>query len=599
MKQIIFNRIEIENFLSVGKVPVIIDFKTGINLITGINHDKNDSKNGVGKTTIADALYFCLFGTTIRDIKREEIVNNITKKKCKTKLYFDIIDNKITIPYIITRGILPTALELTINGVDCTESSIIKTTKTICEIIDADVEVFKNSVIMTVNGTVPFMAQKKVEKRKFCEGLFGLGVFQDMLLESRKQANDIKGNLLIEEAKYEEITNTLEIYKQQKTKRDSFKKERTNKLRERNHNNIKELSELSISIICVENKEIKDYENNIKLLKTKQVMVQTDITKAIRSIAINEEKTKNKTANILNLNTLGDSCDKCSRPFTTDDIHARDIKIKEEETELNNITKTIKDTNDQLTQLNELVDKCIRGVDKQKNNIELLNKIIAKNNNVNDRINQLNTWNSQIERDIEALDKESEDFNDIIKATTKRSNDVHNELKKLKDKLSILDSIKHIVSEEGVKSYIIKKVLKVLNSRLMYYLQKLDAPCRFKFNEYFDEQIITDRGEECSYHNFSSGEKKRIDLAILFTFMDIRRLQGNTSINIAFYDEILDTSLDDIGIAAFLSIIKERVDKYNEACYIITHKNTAIQSVTNDVLFLEKKNGVTTITTLK
>jgi len=49
MKQIKFNRIEIENFLSVGDIPVNIDFKTGLNVITGVNHDKEDSKNGVGK----------------------------------------------------------------------------------------------------------------------------------------------------------------------------------------------------------------------------------------------------------------------------------------------------------------------------------------------------------------------------------------------------------------------------------------------------------------------------------------------------------------------------------------------------------------------
>ena len=77
--------------------------------------------------------------------------------------------------------------------------------------------------------------------------------------------------------------------------------------------------------------------------------------------------------------------------------------------------------------------------------------------------------------------------------------------------------------------------------------------------------------------------------------MDIRRLQGNTSLNIAFYDEILDTSLDDKGIEDFLEILNERVEKYDEACYIISHKFTAIKAATNDVIFLEKANGFTTI----
>jgi ABC-type Mn2+/Zn2+ transport system ATPase subunit len=123
----------------------------------------------------------------------------------------------------------------------------------------------------------------------------------------------------------------------------------------------------------------------------------------------------------------------------------------------------------------------------------------------------------------------------------------------------------------------------------------MNAPCKFKFNEYFGEQIVNESGQECSYNSFSSGERKRIDLAILFTFMDIRRLQGNTAINLAFYDELLDTSLDDKGIESFIDILTNRVEKYGEACYIISHKNSAIKTATNDVIFLEKKNGFTTI----
>ena len=96
MKRINFKTVEIENFLSVGKTPVKVDFNTGINVITGINHDKEDSKNGVGKSTIADAVFFCLFGTTIRDLKNDDIVNNVTRKKCRVKIHFDVVNDGTT-----------------------------------------------------------------------------------------------------------------------------------------------------------------------------------------------------------------------------------------------------------------------------------------------------------------------------------------------------------------------------------------------------------------------------------------------------------------------------------------------------------------------
>ena len=73
MKYIKFETLTIKNFLSVGDDPVVINFETGINVITGTNKDKDDRRNGVGKSTVADAVYFTIFGNTLRDIKKENV----------------------------------------------------------------------------------------------------------------------------------------------------------------------------------------------------------------------------------------------------------------------------------------------------------------------------------------------------------------------------------------------------------------------------------------------------------------------------------------------------------------------------------------------
>ena len=49
MKNVNFKKVKILNFLSIGKTPVEIEFTPGIHLITGINRDKIDRRNGVGK----------------------------------------------------------------------------------------------------------------------------------------------------------------------------------------------------------------------------------------------------------------------------------------------------------------------------------------------------------------------------------------------------------------------------------------------------------------------------------------------------------------------------------------------------------------------
>ena len=90
MKKIIFKKISVKNFLSVGSEPVVIDFKSGLHIITGLNKDKEDRRNGVGKSTIADAIYFAIFGDTLRELKKEHIVNNTNRENCEIILDFDI-----------------------------------------------------------------------------------------------------------------------------------------------------------------------------------------------------------------------------------------------------------------------------------------------------------------------------------------------------------------------------------------------------------------------------------------------------------------------------------------------------------------------------
>ena len=111
------------------------------------------------------------------------------------------------------------------------------------------------------------------------------------------------------------------------------------------------------------------------------------------------------------------------------------------------------------------------------------------------------------------------------------------------------------------------------------------------FNELFEEEIVDDRKESKSYFNFSGGERKRIDLACLFAFLDIRRMQGDVSFSTTFYDELLDSSLDDRGVELVLEVLRDRVDQFKENAYIVTHRGSAITSKVDNTICIEKKNG--------
>ena len=591
MKRINFKTITIKNFLSVGDSPITIPFKRGISVITGINKDK-DQKNGVGKSTIADALFFCLFGVPIRELKKEEIVNNINQKNCVVTLEFDITENETKNEYVATRSITPTKFKLQRNDENITKSSMPETTQEIIKMIGSP-EVFLNSVIMTINGTVPFMLQKKVDRRKFCEGLFSLSVFSNMLLESRQRHNSLKTTTSVEESKQDEIKKSMEFYTEQKNKKDTYKKERLDKLNARAESNKKELADLETVVNVIDTKIKTDINNNIIFLQNQRNIKKELIKEIVNDIATSEASIASLKRDRDHINAHGDFCTDCNRPFTTEDKVAEANKIKDMEQKIDSFIISIGKKKVTKEETYTFVEKCDAAIEKQKTALNELNNKETQNVTTQKRIEQLNTWNTQLKDDIAQLVNDKDEFNASIKDVEDRLAAVKSRLDALKKQDDILTSVKYIVSEEGVKSFIIKKLLKILNGKLAYYITRFNAPCKFKFDEYFDEQIINERGQECSYNNFSSGEQKRIDLAILFAFMDIRRLQGNISMNLLFFDEILDTSLDDKGIATFLEIINERVEKYNEAVYIITHKGIAVKSATADVIFLEKENGFT------
>ena len=127
MKQIVFKKVSITNFLSVGNDKVEVDFKRGFHVITGANKDKVDRRNGVGKSTIADAINFAIFGSTLRDLKKELIQNNLTNGTCCVNLEFVVITPQTQTEYLITRTLSPSKCYIFKNGEDITRDSIINT----------------------------------------------------------------------------------------------------------------------------------------------------------------------------------------------------------------------------------------------------------------------------------------------------------------------------------------------------------------------------------------------------------------------------------------------------------------------------------------
>ncbi|MEO6582962.1 MAG: hypothetical protein ABIO05_01485, partial [Ferruginibacter sp.] len=334
MKQVIFKRIKIKNFLSIGDDWVEINYKSGINVVTGMNYDKQ-SRNGIGKSAVlTDSLAFVLFGSPIREIRKEFIGNRYTKKSTKIILSFDIVQDGIKDEYVLLRSINPTKIQLIKNGKDnITKSSIPKTTEFVSKLIGATLEVFANTVIMTLNNTVPFMAQKKVDKRKFIEGVLNLEMFSNMLLLARQEYNDFKKEFDTETTRLEEVSSAFKTYIDQQTNIHSNKEARIEELFRRKINNAGEI-ELIKPKLDLAVQDIDIISVNIELLHNKELDCDKEIIIGHKEIGNHESGIKHINNHIIALMNRGDTCITCNRSYTEADQQSAEGEIQDKRQEI-------------------------------------------------------------------------------------------------------------------------------------------------------------------------------------------------------------------------------------------------------------------------
>lgn len=600
--KVIFDELTIQQFLSIGDEPVTIRFEEGITPILGENKDLSSSSleyvsNGSGKSVIGDALFFSIFGEPLRDLRNAQLFNNVTGIGGGTKLKFSIPTKDATDHYVLTRALDPVRCKLTRNGEDISKSSMAQTTEYLCRLLNTSPDVARNSIIMSINSTLPFMALKKVDRRKFLEGIFQFDIFGKMLLLAREDYNGYKTELASDLATREKTTIILNTYKERSLK---FEEEKRAKIEEHKRtiaNYHEEIKKLETQKKPVNEKEIQKLNQDIDHIKQGTATQQKKNTELAEITAVLQSNIKAHLKSIENLKTKT-NCYACGRPLDGVDIKTVESKVAELTADIEKNKKQLEQINQALPAMKEVIQSGDKKIDVLRGQIDAIKKQQYQNELTQSKIQNLQHAIERYEGEIKEIERETDNFKDLIAASDTDLKQLDDKIKAISQNMKICESAKFLSSEEGVKSFMIKKLIETLNNRINLYLRKLEAGCFFRFNEYFEETILNGAKKECSYFNFSSGERKRIDLAIMLTFIDMRQVQSGISTNVLFLDELLDSSLDEKGIGLVLDILKERVDKLKECLYIVTHRRSLAKSITNPAIYMVKQNGISRRTQL-
>lgn len=536
-----FKKIRWKNFLSTGNIYSEMQLdKTETTLVLG--------ENGAGKSTMLDALCFVLFNKPYRSVNLPQLVSSVNEKDCIVEIHF----TDGSTDYKVVRGQSPKVFEIWSNGKLIDQDSKARDYQRMLEetILGMNYKSFCQVVILGSANYIPFMRLPAAERRSVVESILDIGVFSTMNAQLKERVSTNKEELQHAEAAVSvarERVSLLRRMVEEDRKRqehdDAWEAEETAKakeeiriLREKSAEYSKEMSDLMDSVAD---------EETARNTKVKFKDIQSQMSKRVSALA--------KEISFYESN---DTCPTCTQRIDQEFRNSAVSKARSRTDEINKalgeVEGHIASTESRLTEIAKVMSR-VR---------ELNTAIMRKANEVDAAERRI----SGIGRKPTVESTAEKDLADAVTAE-EEALDTKRELVEEQHYLSLAATL---LKDSGIKSRIIKNYIPVINDTINKYLTKMNFFVAFQLDEEFNETIRSRHRDEFTYASFSEGEKRKIDLALLFAWRKIASMKNSITTNILILDEILDGSLDDQGTDAFLDIVGG-LDKDTNT-FVISHK---------------------------
>jgi DNA repair exonuclease SbcCD ATPase subunit len=205
---ITIKNLTVRNFLSVGNVCQAVNFDSkDLTLILGENLDLGglDNRNGVGKSTIIQALSYALYGVPVNNIRKDNLINRTNAKSMLVTVEFNVDGTE----YKIERGRKPNILKFYVNSnLQDSESEAQgenkQTQEHIEKVLNMSHDMFKHTVVLNTY-TEPFLSMKANDQRIVIEQLLGITLLSEKAEKVKTMAKETKDQIQLEEFKVKAI----------------------------------------------------------------------------------------------------------------------------------------------------------------------------------------------------------------------------------------------------------------------------------------------------------------------------------------------------------------------------------------------------------
>ena len=475
---------------------------------------------GSGKTSLGEAILYGLYGS-VKTHKNPNLIAWGTKSCC---VEINLVSKGKNIN--ILRDIYQ-PLKITVDG-KLVGASNKRDTQQILEeeLFDVPKLAIERMCIISFNQFNSLASMNPGQTKEFLDNVFGFKTFSEynnVIVNERKNQmtentrlqtllNETKSQieylLQKKENQKQKLHESIDIDKLKAEREELVKKGKQAKSDKEQIN--KELEEKKTSIIsqmseyALLGKQEKEYYNTFKSGKCPTCGNEIDPSK------ISESKDK-----------MMEYADKWKALDAEKKVLESEYQVK------------IAEKNNEIQSLKEAIEKIDSQITVYKNNIKLLNE------NYDNLISDNEIKLKEYEKQLSASDIEIGEWNEM------------NELFSKTLRYKLLNSL-----------------IPQINKSIQYFINKLELDYVISFDQEFKSHITTENNfKEIQYSDLSTGQRKSVDVAIIFGI--IQNIIANVNFNIFFLDELM-SNMDAEARNNMLSILKETLSE-NRTIFVINH----------------------------
>lgn len=627
------HKIEINNFLSIGRGEVEFDNK-GLTLIEGVNEDSPTSdSNGAGKSSLFEAIYWLFYGKTKRGYTGNDVVNTKVGKDCSIVGWFD--------DYKVVRArkheSLGHGLHLYHRKGDeweeITKGTIKETQALLVEIVGMSELTFSKVAQFGQGDVKDFAVLTDRELKAVFEEALGLTFFReyfDAVKEVRigfeQNVERLRGELRTLEGQRDNAESRLDFVK--KAARDA---EEQYKVQVARYDEEIEAAEKQLASLRQEKcmspeefeskraafddkrKEVEELRGLRSELEAKFRQTQSEMVRAqtqaetilaeIQSLVDQENSIDSQ---------VGEPCKTCGRTITEAEIGDTLLNLKSEIAQKTGEADGAETAADalggdlgQLDQLRKQLDSEIEAKEGDLKGLYSLEAVYENGQRIRREVDgvvgriealkeaKLKLTPATYSGDLEQCRQSIKEAQDGIVKLLEDIDEVSLTLADIKE-------LEDIFGNSGLKSYALDNVTPELNKLIHRYISKMDDIAievstlkRLKngdLREKFEIKVSNSHGAP-NFKGQSGGEKQKVNVAIALGFNALCRAVTDKSLNFIFLDEVFE-SLDKGSSEPVADLCMEFAKEIPNV-FLITHREGLAELIPN-TLKVRKRGGAAT-----